>query len=298
MSGTVVPDIFAPLPTIEAYLDSTLPPGGDDPPALREAMRYAVLGPGKRLRPLLAWWSAVAVGGVGASSLPCGRAIELVHAFSLVHDDLPALDNDDVRRGRPTLHKQSGEAMAILAGDQLLAEALRGLLRERSFDGEMRAWLAGEVAGAVCAMVRGQALDTHPASDAPRTDRSLLENIHRQKTGALIVAACVTGAASVAGVREDAARLGAIRVFGENIGTLYQASDDLLDATQHEQHVGKRTGKDAALGKLTYPLVFGIGGTREKIDEFRTRALAALEPLGAAAGGLASLADAIATRTR
>jgi len=295
----------APLPAVEATLDRWLVPRADRPDALVAAMRYATLGAGKRLRPVLAWHAAVAAGAAGGSgeaSLTAGCAIELVHAFSLVHDDLPALDNDDLRRGRPTLHRHAGEAMAILAGDQLLVEAFERIMDEPGLADATRLSLARELARATGSMVDGQVFDTLGGLPHALDEEARLRLVHRNKTGALIRAACRMGAMSVISV--PPALLDAITAYGEAVGLMFQIVDDLIDATQTSEHAGKRTGKDAEMGKLTYPGVLGIEATRAEVERLRAAAESALEPVAALAPagdggrGLRTLCNYMASRTK
>ena len=266
------------------------------PPHLVDAMRYACLGPGKRVRPLLAWHAAVASGGDGSESLACGVAVELVHAFSLVHDDLPALDNDDLRRGRPTLHRHAGEAMAILAGDAMLTLAFAAV-EDAPVSDAGRASLVRELTTATTGMIAGQVYDTlggMPASLGP-DERVVL--IHSNKTGALIRAACAMGARSIE-PSPPTGTLRAIDAYARAVGLMFQIVDDLLDVTQTTDHAGKRTGKDAAAGKLTYPGVLGVDGSRRRVAELLSSALEVIDPLGPGANGLARFARTLAERTK
>jgi geranylgeranyl pyrophosphate synthase len=261
------------------------------PPNLRAACLHAVLAGGKRLRPILVLESARACGGAVEAALPAAVAIELVHAFSLVHDDLPALDDDDLRRGRPTCHVAYGEALAILAGDALLA--LAPLVAARS---PVRgADIASELLRATMRMIAGQVHDTlrEFPDDLPEGGR--LELIHRHKTGALIEASCRMGALAAGA---DAPRLDALDRHGRAIGLMFQVVDDLIDATQSAAHAGKATGKDLAAGKLTYPGVHGLEASRREVERLRAEATEALAPLGAAATPLARLSEYMAVRTR
>lgn len=275
------------------------------PGSLRDAVRYALIGGGKRLRPLLAWHCAIAASGdpdAGARSLPVGAAVELVHAFSLVHDDLPAMDDDDLRRGRPTLHIHAGEAMAILAGDAMLAMSFGALATPAEglppFGPPLRSALVAELCRGTMGMIAGQVLDTL-GGDEPGDPRTLVERIHRQKTGALIATACRMGAMAGSGEAEESGeRLSAITEYGEAIGLMFQIVDDLLDVEQSTEHAGKRTGKDAHAGKLTWPGVFGVDASRAKIEEFRLCAGRAAGCLGPPAMPLRELADELAGRTR
>ena len=269
--------------------------GSELPDNLREAIGYALLGGGKRLRPVLAWRCAEAVGGQGAASLPAGVAVELIHAFSLVHDDLPALDNDDLRRGRPTLHRHAGEAMAILAGDAMLTMAYDALWQAQGLGDGLRINLIRELGEGTRAMIAGQVYDTLGGMPGGLEDRARLELIHRNKTGALIRAACRMGAMlGGAGPSE----LAAVTRFAEDLGLIFQIVDDLLDVTATPETLGKATGKDAEAGKLTYPMVLGIEGTRREIDRVQADAESALAPLGAKAGPLLELSRSMARRDR
>lgn len=266
------------------------------PRLLTEALRYAALGPGKRIRPVLAWHAAVASGGHGSESLHAGAAVELVHAFSLVHDDLPALDNDDVRRGRPTLHRKSGEAMAILAGDALLTLSF-GALARAPLDEAGRMALVRELTRATTGMITGQVYDTLGGLPDALDAEERVVLIHSNKTGALIRAACVMGAMSVRPA-PTASVLEAIDVYAGAVGLMFQIVDDLIDVTQSAAHTGKRTGKDAIAGKLTYPAVLGVDGSRSRVRSLLDRGMAALEPLGTEADGLRQIARTLAERTR
>lgn len=259
---------------------------------LREAIGYALLSGGKRLRPVLAWHACVAAGGAGEQSLPAGIALELVHCFSLVHDDLPAMDDDDLRRGIPTLHRHAGEAMAILAGDAMLALAFEVLLATP--DAERATVLARELGAGTRAMIVGQVYDTLGGLPRDVTGEARLEMVHRNKTGALIRAACRMGALSAG---SDAATLAALTRYGETIGLMFQIVDDLLDVEQTEEATGKRTGKDQDKGKLTYPGVLGRQGSRDRVKILAAEAHAAITAIGPRAEALGHLASDLAVRT-
>jgi geranylgeranyl diphosphate synthase, type II len=310
-----------PLEAIEAQLRRCTEWEGA-PRALVEAARYALMQGGKRLRPALAWHCAAAVGGCGEASLPAGGAVEMIHAFSLVHDDLPAIDDDDLRRGRPTLHRHAGEGMAILAGDALLAGAFECLVTlplhqgyharlaggaggggdgARHADSILRAELLRELAGAASAMIQGQVWDTVGGLPTGMGSEEQLRLIHSNKTGALLLAACRMGAMTALGPLRDAAgerSLGAIDRMGRAVGLMFQIVDDLIDATQSTEHAGKRTGKDQQAGKLTYPGVLGLSHARAEVERLRNEALGALEGLGPAAEDLRTLCNHLADRTR
>ncbi|MGP1310121.1 MAG: polyprenyl synthetase family protein [Phycisphaerales bacterium] len=266
---------------------------------LRDAIRYALLGGGKRLRPALALECCAAVGTPREQALPAAAAVELIHAFSLAHDDLPAMDDDDLRRGRPTLHKAYGEAMAILAGDAMTVLAFRAVC-DNSVNPALAGVLCRELADASAAMIVGQVYDTlggMPESLAP-ADRVAL--IHRCKTGALLLASCRMGAlmgfASPAAAANDP-RLASLTTYGAAIGLMYQVVDDLLDVEQTTENTGKRTGKDAEAGKLTFPGVLGVEGSRNEVKRLRGLAHDALAPLGPLGSELARICDFLAVRT-
>ncbi|MFI4917488.1 MAG: polyprenyl synthetase family protein [Phycisphaerales bacterium JB060] len=262
---------------------------------MREGARYAALGGGKRLRPALTLMCARASGGHVRDALPAAAAVELVHAFSLVHDDLPCMDDDDLRRGRPTLHVHAGEAAALLAGDAMLNAAYLALAR-RVTDAGCSGRLIGELAEATGLMIDGQTLDSLGGFDeSVAADEARLRLVHHWKTGALLRAACRMGAISV-----DAgdAVLGAITQYAQAVGLMFQVVDDLIDVEQSTEHTGKRTGKDADAGKLTFPGVVGVEASRAEVANLLSTSLTALEPLGDAGEDLADLARVLAGRTR
>lgn len=282
-------------PAIDDHLSRFL----DDralPSNLDEAVRYALLGPGKRTRPILAVLTCQALGGPGHAAFPGACAVELIHAFSLVHDDLPALDDDDLRRGRPTAHIRFGEALALLAGDAMMSLAFEVLRTSPDPDRSVR-----ELAAACTDMIAGQVLDTlgDQAASGPAGEANIehLRRIHRSKTGALIRASCRIGAIG-SGAPDDSAELRAVTGFGKSIGLMFQVVDDLLDVEQATEHVGKATGKDREAGKLTYPALVGIEQTRAEIRLLKEAALNALSGLGTQADPLRELCENLATRTR
>ncbi len=291
-------DIFAPLAEVEAFLAANLSTQEfDRPVALAEAMAYSTLSAGKRLRPLLAWHACEACGGRGVDSLPAGASIELIHAFSLVHDDLPALDNDDLRRGKPTLHKHAGEAMAILAGDQLMVEAFVWLTQTGDLAPSQRLELCRELAAATSRMVSGQVYDTLGGLPTNLSAEDQLRLIHRNKTGALISAACRMGALSVRGGVQPSA-LAAITTYSQCVGLIFQIVDDLIDVEQTAEHTGKRTGKDIEAGKRTYPGILGIERSRLEVSRLRDEALNAIGALGSRASALRELCLMMCERTK
>ena len=249
------------------------------PPRLKEAVRYSLLSGGKRLRPLLTLAAAEAAGGERGMALPAACALEMIHTYSLIHDDLPAMDNDDLRRGKPTSHVKFGEATAILAGDTLLTEAFAAV--GRTPEPDLRAPLAAVLAEAAGAfgMIGGQADDVigekHLSGGSAFADtKSLLSAIHRRKTGALLTAAFRLGGVAARAKAVQAEKLAAC---GEAFGLAFQITDDLLDVTGDEKLLGKRVGKDARLGKLTFPAVWGIEESRAEAARQAEAACAALE---------------------
>ncbi len=294
------PALYEPLPRIESHLAEFSRSLGL-PGALRDAVEYALLGGGKRIRPLIAWHASVACGGTGSDALPAAAAVELIHAFSLVHDDLPALDNDDLRRGKPTLHRHAGEATAILAGDAMMAMAFTALASLPG-DGSLPASLTRELASGTMAMIEGQVYDTLGGLDEASPPVERVRTIHASKTGALILAAARMGAlcALRADTTTPAARraLDSISAYGRAVGLMFQIVDDLLDVEQTSEHAGKRTGKDQRAGKATYPSVLGVEGSRAELSRLRAEALASIEVLGPPAAGLIDLCRELSERTK
>jgi len=294
------PAHYAPLPRIEAHL-ADLVRALTIPRSLGDAVAYALLGGGKRIRPLIAWHASIACGGTGEDALPAAAAVELIHAFSLVHDDLPALDNDDLRRGKPTLHRHAGEPMAILAGDAMMAIAfstLAGLPTRAA----LSPLLMRELAEGTMAMIKGQVYDTLGGLDESLPAIERVRTIHANKTGALILAAARMGAVSaLAGSMElpgSKQSLDAVSAYGRAVGLMFQLVDDLLDVEQTAEHAGKRTGKDRHAGKLTYPVVLGVGGSRAELARLCSEAVAAVAVLGPPSEGLAGLCRDLSERTR
>jgi geranylgeranyl diphosphate synthase type II len=259
-------------------------PLADDLGRLEEALRYSLLGGGKRIRPVLCLATGEALGRHPEDLLPAGCALELVHTFSLVHDDLPALDDDDLRRGQPSAHVRFGEAVAILAGDALLTEAFRQVLRYPSSEP------ARVLADATAGMIGGQYVDITTNGGL---DHDGLVALHRLKTGRLL-AACVGCARAVADVAEsDRAPW---RAFADDVGLLFQIVDDILDATGTAEELGKTPGKDEAEGKVTYVTLHGIDRARELADEARARVVAELAAIPWDTGVLEELVHTIRER--
>lgn len=265
------------------------------PIKLDEPIRYSLLAPGKRIRPLLAWASALAAGGDGSESLPVGVAVELIHAFSLVHDDLPALDNDDLRRGKPTLHKHAGEAAAILAGDAMLAlafEAISSIRPHPTADAHTK--LIAQLCEGTRAMIVGQVYDTLGGFDDSLSGESKIKLIHSNKTGALIHASCVMGAIAA---KADQPTLDLISGFAHDLGLQFQIIDDLLDVQGDPAKVGKALRKDDDANKLTYPAVLGIDRSNEIIGTLDLNARAKLDQIGPTSAGLRTLLDLMTNRS-
>jgi geranylgeranyl diphosphate synthase type II len=264
------------------------------PTRLLDAIDYSLLAGGKRLRPALVLETFRACGGDTASdrsAVAAAVAMELIHTFSLVHDDLPAMDDDDLRRGRPTNHKVFGEAMAVLAGDAMTVMAFEVLAGDA--DPAAAAALVFELARAAgpAGMIGGQVLDIDGENQSLSLDQ--LQQIHRLKTGALLTASCRMGAVAAPGGRD---RLAAVTAFGRHLGLAFQIVDDVLDVTSTPEHLGKATGKDAGKGKNTYPGLLGLDGSRQKAAGELAAALKAIEPLGPAADGLRALARFVVER--
>ncbi len=275
---------------VEEFLDSLFlgTPHWQD---LYASMRYSLLAGGKRLRPVLTLEFARQGGSDWRIALPPACALELIHTYSLIHDDLPCMDDDDLRRGKPTNHKVYGETLAVLAGDALQPEAFRLILTAPGLDSARRtacALVLAEAAGAE-GMVAGQVLDT---LHAPRTERELTE-VHRLKTGAMIAGACRMGATAAGG---DAALLSAAQTYAEELGMAFQIRDDMLDVMGDETTFGKPIGSDAQEGKVTFVDLLGLEGCERAVRERTEAAKAALAPLGGGGAFLLSLADSLAER--
>ncbi len=278
---------------VEAALDRWVPGEDENPAMIHRAMRYSLFAGGKRVRPLLAMAAADAVSDAPSGIESCACALEMIHTYSLIHDDLPALDNDDLRRGRPTCHKVFGDAMAILAGDALLTLAFE-VLAEVDAAAERRVELVRELAaasGTRGGMIGGQVNDIEGEGKCPTAP--LLDSIHRAKTGALLRASVRMGAI-YAGA--DADQLRALTGFGEHVGLAFQIVDDILDVEQSSEALGKTAGKDAAQNKITFPAVYGIERSREMAEEERVAAHLALEPFDGRAQRLRELADLVVRR--
>jgi len=297
---------------VDRALETALPTPPDCPALLAEAMRYSVFAGGKRLRPILALAAADAVAARRATereaglrlALPAAAAIELIHTYSLIHDDLPAMDNDTLRRGRPTLHVVYGDAMAILAGDALQSAAFGLLAREPDAHGDpsiagRKLRVLAEIAGAAGAegMVGGQVIDLQAAGQVAghtiTLDGAGLEGMHKRKTGALIRASATCGAL-MAGA--DAMLVSAVELWAADVGLAFQIVDDILDVEGNAQDLGKTAGKDAASDKPTYPALFGVARSREMAADCAARARSVLDEARLTTGWLDAIADWVVTR--
>ena len=294
---------------VDAALERYLPASPACPPRVAEAMRYSLFAGGKRLRPVLSLAAAEAVAAANgddpdlarALALPAACALELIHTYSLIHDDLPAMDDDTLRRGRPTNHVAFGEGLAILAGDGLLTEAFALMAREPAVDADgllvvrkVRAIrIVAEAAGA-CGMVGGQAIDLDAAGSGATFDGEGLRAMHARKTGALIRASAAAGAV-LAGANDD--QLDAVERFASELGLAFQIVDDILDVEGASIELGKTAGKDAAAGKPTYPALFGLDRSRQMAAHSVQRALEALRA-GHLEGRLPDIARWVIARDR
>lgn len=278
---------------VDGALDRFLPKASVAPATIHKAMRYSLFAGGKRLRPILCLAAAESCGGRVNAALPLACAIECIHTYSLIHDDLPSMDNDDLRRGRATCHKVFGEGIAILAGDALLTIAfeiagqtrtsarydLRDLLREIASAAGSRKLIAGQVADL--------------EAEGRRIDRAQLRYIHENKTAALLTAAVRLGAMAA---NASAKQLTAITAFGQALGLAFQVIDDILDVTQTSEKLGKSAGKDVAAKKATYPAVIGLEKSRAEANRLTSRADAALANFGRSADGLREIAKHLLAR--
>lgn len=262
---------------VDAALDRFLPIPGEVPGAIHEAMRYTVFAGGKRLRPVLCLAAAEACGGKRKRALAAACAVELMHTYSLVHDDLPCMDDDDLRRGRPTCHKVYGEGMAVLCGDALLTEAFAVLAKSKASERHSVGDLVAELAstGGSRKLIGGQVLDLE--GEGRVLSKEELVGIHEAKTAALLVSSLRLG-----GMTADAKpkQLGALTAYGYSLGLAFQVIDDILDVTQTTRALGKTAGKDEAVNKATYPSVLGLEEARKEAERLTEAALDALEIFG------------------
>ena len=265
---------------VNEWLDRLVPSESTPPETIHRSMRYSLLAGGKRLRPALVLASGEALGADTDDLMPAACAIEMIHTYSLIHDDLPAMDDDDLRRGRPTCHKAFGEAIAILAGDALLTQAFRVLAANAPLrDAERQVRVIREIAtaaGTIDALIGGQVADIEGEGKA--VDASMLEYIHRSKTGAMITASVVVGGI-IGGAADD--QTDKLRAYGERIGLAFQIADDILDVTSTSEQLGKTPGKDLAASKATYPAVHGIAASEGRARELVGEAVEIVSRLGA-----------------
>jgi len=279
---------------IEDFLDNNLPPENEKPEILHKAMRYAVLNGGKKLRALLAVASCQTVGGTFDNAVQAGCAVELVHSYSLIHDDLPCMDDDDLRRGKPTCHKKFGEAIALLAGDALLTLAFEWIVSARIADQNRSSEIIKELAKAAghAGMVGGQVIDIEDTGTVSSEEN--LQFIHRHKTADLIAAAAVIGGISG---NSDKEQIEHLRDFGINLGFAFQYIDDILDCTESSEMIGKTAGKDIVFGKTTAVSVFGIEKAKEFAEKYKENSMDTLIDAGWGKSVLSEIADFIIERS-
>jgi geranylgeranyl diphosphate synthase, type II len=282
---------------VDAALQGALPPEAAWPATIHRAVRYSLFAGGKRIRPLLVLAAADAVGGLREDAMPLACAVEMIHTYSLIHDDLPAMDNDDLRRGKPTSHKVFGEAIAILAGDALLTRAFQVMAEVPASAGELqvrRRLLATRRLAEACGttgLIGGQVVDLE--SEGRSISAADLERLHRAKTGALL-GACVEGGAVLGGAGPGAVE--SLGRYARAVGLAFQIVDDVLDATEGAERLGKTAGKDEAAHKATYVSLHGLERARRMAKELLDEAIAALTPLGTPAHPLGELARTIVDR--
>jgi geranylgeranyl diphosphate synthase type II len=279
---------------IDSALDRLIPKESDEPTQVHRAIRWSVFAGGKRLRPALLMATGQTFGARAEDLIHSACALEMIHTYSLIHDDLPSMDNDDLRRGQPTCHVKFGEATAILAGDALQALAFQTIAEDQALASGLRVRVIGEIArasGTPAGMVAGQAHDL--AAESIDVNTAELERIHHQKTGALIRAAARCGAI-IAGLSDS--ELEAIAEYATHIGLLFQITDDLLDVTATAEDLGKTPGKDARSRKATYPALYGLEATHGQLEVVHQAARNALERIHRPVTLLGSIADFILER--
>jgi geranylgeranyl diphosphate synthase, type II len=280
---------------VDRVLESMLPSEQTSPSTIHKAMRYSIFAGGKRVRPILTLASGQSIGGDKDILLHLGACIEMMHTYSLIHDDLPALDNDDLRRGHPTCHKVFGEAMAILTGDALLTRCFQCLIDLPRLHDSVKIRIVSEIAGAtgtIDGMIGGQVVDLE--SEGKPIDSEVLEYIHHSKTGALLTACVRCGALAA---HAESSELQMLSDFGARIGLVFQIVDDILDVTSSSETLGKTAGKDEKVKKATYPALYGIEASRNKAKELADAALDGIASLGDGANALRRLAQFIVGRT-
>lgn len=280
---------------VNAALDRLLPSEKTKPATIHKAMRYSLFAGGKRMRPALVLAAAAACGGKAADALPLACAVECIHTYSLVHDDLPAMDNDDYRRGKLTNHKVFGEGIAVLAGDALLTQAFEIAAQAKGWPRYSHRDVILEIAKASGSLqlIAGQVADLE--GEGRKTSAAQLKYIHERKTSALLCCAARLGGMSA---NCSAAQLKALTDFGYHVGLAFQVIDDILDVTQTSEKLGKTAGKDTQAQKATYPAIVGLEKSRKIATELTTKAFAALKPFRGRAAALAALAEYLLNRDR
>jgi geranylgeranyl diphosphate synthase type II len=283
----------ATVQRVDRALDDLLPRASTKPSTIHKAMRYSIFAGGKRLRPVLALAAAEVCGGSAENAMHAACAVECIHTYSLIHDDLPCMDDDDLRRGRPTSHKVFGEGIAVLAGDALLTVAFELLAQAPATPRHNTAALVRELAHASGSrwLIAGQVLDLE--GEGKSISKAALQFIHESKTAALLTSAIRLGAMSA-----DAtpSKLKSLSEFGHSLGLAFQVIDDILDVTQTTEKLGKTAGKDAAVTKATYPALFGLKRSREIATKLTAKALASLSPFGKKAARLRALTESMLVR--
>jgi geranylgeranyl pyrophosphate synthase len=304
-SSEISPDVTAEIALrffaetrrlVDERLNQLLPAETIEPQSIHGAIRWSIFAGGKRFRPSLLIAAGEAFGAPGAQLLDTACALEMIHTYSLIHDDLPAMDDDDLRRGRPTCHVRYGEAVAILAGDALQSLAFQAIAEDDKLPPAVRVRLTGEIAraaGTPSGMVAGQVLDLSAAADASTGEE--LERIHRFKTGALIQA-CARAGAIIAGLQHDDRELYVLTRYAAQLGLLFQITDDLLDVTATAEDLGKTPGKDERASKATYPALYGLEAARERARSAYAEACRALEEIPRPTALLKSIARFILER--
>ena len=278
---------------VDAALDDFLPKGRSRPATIHQAMRYSLFAGGKRLRPILCLAAAEACGGETDAAMPSACAVELMHTYSLVHDDLPCMDDDDLRRGRPTCHKVYGDGMAVLTGDALLTEAFIVLSQTAHPKRYPLAAFIAElgITGGSTKLIGGQVMDLE--GEGKDLTKAQLIRIHEAKTAALLTTSIRLGAMSA---NATPAKLEALTTFGHSLGLAFQVIDDILDVTQTTEKLGKTAGKDEAVAKATYPAILGLDKARKEAHRLTKNAMDALKPLGKRATHLRQIAEYLLDR--
>jgi len=278
---------------VDAALDGYLPEATVKPATIHRAMRYSLFAGGKRMRPVLTLAAAEACAGTFTAAMPAACAVECIHTYSLVHDDLPCMDDDDMRRGRPTSHKVFGDGVAVLAGDALLTQAFEILAQAAPSPRYSIAVMVRELADAAGSLklIAGQVADLE--GEGKKATRAQLRFIHERKTAAMIETSLRLGAMSA---NATAAKLGALTDFGRNLGLAFQVIDDILDVTQTSEKLGKSAGKDVAAEKTTYPSVIGLEASKREAKKLTEAAMAALKPFGKRGETLRAIADFLLVR--